>query len=80
MYQYMAIYFFLFFNKQILIFIDLSYPSKRILLNNGQILRILNLNHDLDSGIYQCNATNFSGQISKKIYLDVKGKEKFYLK
>jgi len=33
-----------------------------MLLENGRLLRIEQLNHDLDSGLYQCNGTSLMGE------------------
>lgn len=58
--------------------LKLAQTHRRLLLNNGQILRINQLNHDIDTGLYQCIAANFLGNISATIYLNVLGKLSFF--
>ncbi|KAI1716969.1 fibronectin type III domain-containing protein [Ditylenchus destructor] len=50
---------------------DLSHNERRLLLDGGRVLRIQDLNHDIDSGLYQCNASNFLGHITAATYLNV---------
>uniref|UniRef100_A0A914LB34 Uncharacterized protein n=2 Tax=Meloidogyne incognita TaxID=6306 RepID=A0A914LB34_MELIC len=54
-------------------FYELSddYNNKRIQLNEGRLLRINSLKRDLDTGLYQCNATNVGGYLDSSTYLNV---------
>uniref|UniRef100_A0A915CMW2 Contactin n=1 Tax=Ditylenchus dipsaci TaxID=166011 RepID=A0A915CMW2_9BILA len=50
---------------------ELVQNERRLLLDGGRVLRIHDLNHDVDSGLYQCNASNFLGHIAAATYLNV---------
>uniref|UniRef100_A0A1I8BWF2 Ig-like domain-containing protein n=1 Tax=Meloidogyne hapla TaxID=6305 RepID=A0A1I8BWF2_MELHA len=45
--------------------------NRRIQLNEGRLLRINYLQRDLDTGLYQCNATNIGGYLASSTYLNV---------
>ena len=51
-----------------------DYNNRRIQLNEGRLLRINSLKRDLDTGLYQCNATNIGGYLDSSTYLNVLGK------
>lgn len=51
---------------------ELPENGRRILLDAGKILRIDNLDHDVDTGVYQCNASNPLGSIFANAFVNVK--------
>ncbi|XGW30397.1 hypothetical protein V3C99_009405 [Haemonchus contortus] len=46
--------------------------QRRVLLDNGRVLRLSSLNHDLDTGVYQCNASNPLGYVYANAFVNVK--------
>lgn len=52
---------------------ELAEDSRRVLLDHGRILRIRSLNHDLDTGVYQCNASNPLGYVFANAFVHVRG-------
>ncbi|KAI3411974.1 IG [Globodera pallida] len=48
--------------------------GRRILLDGGKLLRIRTLKRDLDTGLYQCNATSPEGTLAAATFLNVQGK------
>uniref|UniRef100_A0A8R1TTT8 Uncharacterized protein n=1 Tax=Onchocerca volvulus TaxID=6282 RepID=A0A8R1TTT8_ONCVO len=46
--------------------------DRRMILNNGQILRIVNLHHDSDTAVYQCNASNPLGYVFGNAFVNVR--------
>ncbi|OZC09894.1 fibronectin type III domain protein [Onchocerca flexuosa] len=46
--------------------------DRRMILNNGQILRIVNLHHDIDTAVYQCNASNPLGYVFGNAFVNVR--------
>lgn len=44
-----------------------------MILKNGQILRIVNLDHDVDTAVYQCNASNPFGFVFGNAFVNVRG-------
>uniref|UniRef100_A0A915JNR3 Ig-like domain-containing protein n=1 Tax=Romanomermis culicivorax TaxID=13658 RepID=A0A915JNR3_ROMCU len=46
--------------------------NRRTILHNGQTLRIEDLQHKIDRGVYQCNVSNSFGYIFANAYLNVK--------
>ncbi|KRX49813.1 Neuroglian, partial [Trichinella murrelli] len=50
---------------------DFSENSRRLLSSNGEILKIVNLNHDVDTAVYQCNASNPLGYIFANAFINV---------
>ncbi|VDM96423.1 unnamed protein product [Thelazia callipaeda] len=46
--------------------------SRRMVLNNGQILRIVKLDHDVDTAVYQCNASNTFGYLFENAFVSVR--------
>uniref|UniRef100_A0A1I8EU60 Immunoglobulin I-set domain-containing protein n=3 Tax=Wuchereria bancrofti TaxID=6293 RepID=A0A1I8EU60_WUCBA len=53
---------------------ELADNDRRMILNNGQILRIVNLDHDVDTAVYQCNASNPFGYVFGNAFVNVRGK------
>ncbi|CAI4227210.1 unnamed protein product [Auanema sp. JU1783] len=51
---------------------ELKEDSRRLILDNGRILRLKELNHDVDTGVYQCNASNPLGYIYANAYVHVR--------
>ncbi|KAL3982055.1 Immunoglobulin I-set domain family protein [Acanthocheilonema viteae] len=51
---------------------ELAENDRRMILNNGQILRIVNLDHDVDTAVYQCNASNPFGYVFGNAFVDVR--------
>ncbi|KAL3080036.1 hypothetical protein niasHT_034594 [Heterodera trifolii] len=45
--------------------------ERRVLLDGGKLLRIRALKRDLDTGLYQCNATNAEGSLASATFLNV---------
>lgn len=45
--------------------------TRRIVLDQGRILRISDIKHDVDTGVFQCNASNPSGFVFKNAYINV---------
>lgn len=52
-------------------FHELPDDGRRILLDQGRLLRIHDLKRDLDTGLYQCNATNAHGYLDAGTFLNV---------
>lgn len=52
---------------------ELGEDPRRLLLDNGRVLRLSSLNHDLDTGVYQCNASNPLGYVYANAFVNVKG-------
>ncbi|CAI5447227.1 unnamed protein product [Caenorhabditis angaria] len=57
---------------------ELAEDPRRVLLDNGRLLRIRYLNHDIDTGVYQCNASNPLGYIFANAYVHVKAHAPFF--
>lgn len=53
--------------------IELADNDRRMILKNGQILRIVNLDHDVDTAVYQCNASNPFGYVFGNAFVNVRG-------
>ncbi|RCN31125.1 immunoglobulin I-set domain protein [Ancylostoma caninum] len=51
---------------------ELGEDPRRLLLDNGRVLRLSSLNHDLDTGVYQCNASNPLGYVYANAFVNVK--------
>ncbi|KAM3726416.1 Neuroglian [Dirofilaria immitis] len=51
---------------------ELADNDRRMILNNGQILRIVNLDHDVDTAVYQCNASNSLGYVFGNAFVNVR--------
>ncbi|KAH7725494.1 immunoglobulin I-set domain-containing protein [Aphelenchoides avenae] len=51
---------------------ELPDNDRRLVLDNGRILRIQNLVHDFDTGVYQCNASNPLGYVFANAFVNVK--------
>ncbi|CAG9535099.1 unnamed protein product, partial [Cercopithifilaria johnstoni] len=51
---------------------ELADNNRRMILNNGQILRIVNLDHDIDTAVYQCNASNPFGYVFGNAFVNVR--------
>lgn len=51
---------------------ELPEDSRRVLLDHGRILRIRQLNHDIDTGVYQCNASNPLGNVFANAFINVR--------
>uniref|UniRef100_A0A5S6R614 Neuroglian n=1 Tax=Trichuris muris TaxID=70415 RepID=A0A5S6R614_TRIMR len=50
---------------------DFSADSRRLVSASGETLTILNLNHDIDTAVYQCNASNPLGYIFANAFVNV---------
>ncbi|KFD63270.1 hypothetical protein M514_10852, partial [Trichuris suis] len=50
---------------------DFSADSRRLISASGETLTILNLNHDIDTAVYQCNASNPLGYIFANAFINV---------
>ncbi|KAI6175507.1 hypothetical protein M3Y97_00696700 [Aphelenchoides bicaudatus] len=48
--------------------------TRRMILDDGRVLRISDIKHDVDTGVYQCNASNPSGFVFANAYINVLGK------
>lgn len=57
----------------LMVVIELADSDRRMILNNGQILRIVSLDHDVDAAVYQCNASNPFGYVFANIFVNVRG-------
>ncbi|CAO4374222.1 unnamed protein product [Caenorhabditis nigoni] len=57
---------------------ELAEDSRRVLLDNGRILRVRSLNHDLDTGVYQCNASNPLGYVFANAFVHVRAHAPFF--
>jgi hypothetical protein len=44
-----------------------------MILDDGRVLRISDIKHDVDTGVYQCNASNPSGFVFANAYINVLG-------
>ncbi|CAD6198573.1 unnamed protein product [Caenorhabditis auriculariae] len=58
---------------------ELPEDHRRVLLDHGRVLRIRQLNHDVDTGVYQCNASNPLGYVYTNAYVHVKAHEPRFL-
>lgn len=52
---------------------ELAENERRLILDKGQILRIVNLDHDVDTAVYQCNASNPFGYVFANAFVNVRG-------
>uniref|UniRef100_A0A1I7WME6 Immunoglobulin I-set domain protein n=1 Tax=Heterorhabditis bacteriophora TaxID=37862 RepID=A0A1I7WME6_HETBA len=52
---------------------EIGEDPRRLLLDNGRILRLKSLNQDLDTGVYQCNASNPLGYVYANAFVNVRG-------
>ncbi|VDK40905.1 unnamed protein product [Gongylonema pulchrum] len=43
-----------------------------MILDNGRILRIIKLDHDIDTAVYQCNASNPFGYVFGNAFVNVR--------
>ncbi|KAF1757863.1 hypothetical protein GCK72_014320 [Caenorhabditis remanei] len=57
---------------------ELAEDSRRVLLDHGRILRVRSLNHDLDTGVYQCNASNPLGYVFANAFVHVRAHAPFF--
>ena len=55
---------------------DVASKSNRTVSNDGRVLRIVNLNHDIDTAVYQCNASNPMGYVFANAFVNVLGRDK----
>lgn len=44
------------------------------------MLRILDLDHDVDTAVYQCNASNHLGYVFANAYINVRGMPSFAIR
>uniref|UniRef100_A0A158P8N6 Immunoglobulin domain protein n=1 Tax=Angiostrongylus cantonensis TaxID=6313 RepID=A0A158P8N6_ANGCA len=58
---------------------ELDEDPRRVLLDNGRVLRLSSLNHDLDTGVYQCNASNPLGYVYANAFVNVKAHAPYFL-
>ncbi|KAJ1346556.1 IG [Parelaphostrongylus tenuis] len=58
---------------------ELDEDPRRVLLDNGRVLRLSSLNHDLDTGVYQCNASNPLGYVYANAFVNVKAHAPHFL-
>jgi hypothetical protein len=54
---------------------DVAPSSNRTVSNDGRTLRISRLNHDIDTAVYQCNASNPLGYVFVNAFVSVLGKK-----
>lgn len=59
--------------RNIQVFSASSDNERRQILNGGQILRIVMLDHDIDTAVYQCNASNPFGYVFANAFVNVRG-------
>lgn len=55
-------------------FLEIPDNDRRLILDNGRVLRIHKLDHDIDTGVYQCNASNPFGYVYANAFVNVRGK------